>query len=127
MVEESPKQGIWYTPLAKLTTAFQEVADCKECGERCCFLAPIMTYKEALTIQRYLVEHPVEYEPFSGMCPFLNEVGKCHVHSVRPTICLVWGLTNECKFMVAEDPTTIRERIKIVQEMTFASFVRGNR
>lgn len=81
-----------------------------------------MTYQESLRIGEYLAENPRTFESQTGMCEFLTPEGRCHIHPARPTICITWGLTNECKFMKS-DPKNRAERIRAVRLEVVRRFV----
>lgn len=118
----SKKAQPWFTPLRDLIKAFQAVTDCEQCGQRCCFAVPIMTYREGLRIQEYLQAHPLNTVSDEWLCEFLTPEGRCHIYPVRPMVCQAWGLMGECKFMKA-DPATQRERIRAVHDAVWKRYV----
>jgi Fe-S-cluster containining protein len=90
------RDDLWYEPLRALHERVKEHIGCRACGS-CCFLAPIMTYQEALVIEAYLTSHPVDYEPMRYMCDFLRpDTKRCHIYEVRPMICRLWGHGGTC-------------------------------
>lgn len=91
------RRDLWYEPLKKLHDRVKEHNGCQQCGQ-CCYFVPVMTYQEALVIEEYLKEHPLDFEPMKAMCDFLRPDNmKCHIYEVRSMICRLWGHGGTCK------------------------------
>ena len=118
---------------AKLQAIWNKIpnANCQgKCQESCRLVT--CTPVEMKLIDLWQIEHGKPYKPFTtaeiknAPCPYLVG-GKCEIREVRPTICRLWGVTEDmkCPFGCKPDRVlSVKEKEDILKEVSDVEWVK---